>query len=74
MPNGKPGDHPITDFTIHGFQVFPKDIEEMLTKLRRADPNLNSISDVEACDWKAGRNLEQGRRKIKELLAHYKIT
>jgi len=33
MPNGKPGDHPLTDFVVHGMHPFPPDIEEMLRRI-----------------------------------------
>ena len=33
MPNGKPGDNPLSDMMIHGAHRFPPDIEEMLRKI-----------------------------------------
>lgn len=33
MPNGRPGDNPLSDLTIHGAHPFPPDIEGMLLRI-----------------------------------------
>ncbi len=70
MPNGKLGDNPISDMFIHGKHPFPADVEEMIRELYRInrvvfDDNFSSA----VFDWERGENLEQGRAKLKELLA-----
>jgi len=35
MPNGKPGDHPITDITIHGIRVFSAAIDGLIEEIVR---------------------------------------
>jgi hypothetical protein len=30
MPNGKIGDHPITDLILHGRHPFPPDVEDLV--------------------------------------------
>jgi len=35
MPNGKPGDHPIGDYYLHGHGTFPPDACQMLDELKR---------------------------------------
>ena len=73
MPNGKPGDHPLTDLLAHGKHRFPPDMEEMILRLLHLDPRLlmgeGAVSYREWADWEAGRNLDAGRAKLKRLLA-----
>jgi hypothetical protein len=69
MPNGKPGDHPLTDLFHHGAHPFPADIEEMIWRLARIDPLLLDQIEPDVFDWEAGRELEAGRAKLKDLLA-----
>jgi hypothetical protein len=38
MPNGKPGDHPLTDIVVHGLSVFSPEIDELVRRLARAVP------------------------------------
>ena len=33
MPNGKPGDHPLTDLLVHGRPVFSEVIDELIRQL-----------------------------------------
>ena len=73
MPNGRQGDHPITDMLYYGEHPFPSDIEEMLRKLHAIDPMLILGADLsrEPFDWEKGRSLEAGRKRLKELLARH---
>jgi len=34
MPNGKPGDHPLTDLFTHNLEVFGHDIDDALREVR----------------------------------------
>lgn len=38
MPNGKPGDHPLTDILVHGMSVFSPEIDELVRRLARVVP------------------------------------
>jgi hypothetical protein len=75
MPNGRQGDHPITDMLHYGEHPFPSDIEDMLRKLHAIDPMLILGSDLswEPFDWQKGRNLEAGRKQLKALLAAHGV-
>jgi hypothetical protein len=77
MPNGKPGDHPLTDMLVHGAHPFPADMEEMLRHVLDIDPAFpdGRRPFLEQCewdhafiDWEQGRNLEQGRAALASLL------
>ena len=37
MPNGKPGDHPITDIVAHGATVFTPEIDGLIRDLDKFD-------------------------------------
>jgi hypothetical protein len=74
MPNGKPGDHPITDMLIHGAHPFPADMEALLRKILALDPGfpdgkrryLDQVEwDRRFLDWRAGKNLDEGRTALK---------
>jgi hypothetical protein len=77
MPNGKPGDDPLTDMLYHGMHPFPADIEDLLRRILAQDPDfpdgkrryLDQVQWFERfMDWAAGRNLEDGRRALNEVL------
>jgi hypothetical protein len=72
MPNGKPGDHPLTDLFSHGAHPFPEDIEEMVRRLASIDPMLLNEIEQDVFQWEAGNGLDEGRAKLKELLAKAK--
>ena len=69
MPNGKPGDHPLTDLFHHGKHPFPADVEEMVRRLAATDPNLLGEIDQDVFRWERGEGLEEGRAKLTDLLA-----
>ena len=75
MPNGRQGDHPITDMLDYGEHPFPSDIEDMLRKLHAIDPKLILGWDLayEPFDWEKGLNLDVGRKQLKELLAAHGV-
>jgi hypothetical protein len=33
MPNGKPGDHPLTDIVVHGMKVFGGPCDELISEI-----------------------------------------
>ena len=33
MPNGKPGDHPVTDICIHGIRQFSRKVDELIRQV-----------------------------------------
>jgi hypothetical protein len=33
MPNGKPGDHPLTDIVVHGMEVFGTPCDELIREI-----------------------------------------
>ncbi|MEM7626796.1 MAG: hypothetical protein AAF333_14475 [Planctomycetota bacterium] len=61
MPNGKPGDHPITDTIKHGMKIFPDDIEALLLRIYEADPKLLIVPEVDD-------SLGQGHAALKATL------
>lgn len=38
MANGRPGDHPLTDLFVHGYEVFPPHIRALMLELNALDP------------------------------------
>jgi hypothetical protein len=70
MPNGKPGDHPLNDLFAHGAHPFPPDIEEMIRRLASIDPMQLEQIDQDVFEWSAGRQLDEGRAKLRELIAN----
>ncbi len=63
MPNGKPGDNPITDMLHHGAHPFPPDIEEMIRKLAAVAPHVLNDLGWDPFAWEAGKNLDDGRER-----------
>jgi hypothetical protein len=69
MPNGKPGDHPLNDLFHHNAHPFPEDMEEMIRRQAGIDPMLLERIDQDVFEWSAGRQLDEGREKLRALLA-----
>ncbi len=77
MPNGKPGDHPLTDMLVHGRHPFPLDIESLLREILASDPSfpdgrrpyVDQIGwEQRFSDWEKGNNLDEGREALKQVL------
>jgi len=71
MPNGKIGDNPLSDLTIHNLHPFPKDIEEMILRLRKLNQNELNDLDLLPFDWEQGKNLDEAREIPRQKLARY---
>ena len=74
MANGKPGDNPLTDLTIHGKHFFPLDIEELLLRIdelgrgpQRWPLGQNWPFSPLEFEWAKGNDLKRAR----ELLSHF---
>ena len=39
MPNGRPGDHPITDLFKHGREVYGREVDALLVEISRLSPH-----------------------------------
>jgi hypothetical protein len=64
MPNGKPGDHPVTDLIVHGAHPFPGDIEAMMRELHRIDPAALLEFGAEPLEWARRKHLDSARKKL----------
>ena len=74
MPNGKIGDNPLSDLTIHGLHPFPPAIEELLLRIDSlgSGPNRWPLGEnwpysPQELAWSQGRNLDEARA----LLGHF---
>lgn len=68
MPNGRPGDNPLTDLLTHKLHPFPKDMEELILAIYRIRPSVIMDLDYEPFQWERGENLDEGRKLLKEKL------
>lgn len=76
MPNGKPGDHPMTDWKAHGRHPFPPEIEKLLAAAEQIDPRWQSkLPQAQGAaweqrywDWYRGVNIEEGLDALRALL------
>jgi hypothetical protein len=73
MPNGKPGDNPLTDMFAHGRHPFPADMEAMLRGLYAVRPGILNELGSEPFEWEGGRNLEAGRERLRRMLRQHSI-
>jgi hypothetical protein len=76
VPNGKHGDNPLSDMTIHGAHPFPPDIEEMLLRIDalgrrpgRWPLGENWPFSPREFEWERGKNLDGARRDLARLIA-----
>jgi len=75
VPNGRHGDNPLTDLTIHGAHPFPTDIEEMLLRIEalgrksgRWPLGENWPFGTLEFDWEQGKGLPEARRLLTRLI------
>jgi hypothetical protein len=74
MPNGRPGDAPWTDFFVHGRDLFPEDISAMLRAIARQDAGLiRHLAHPDMWDWAEGKNLEEGREKLRQIIRDNRV-
>ena len=72
MPNGRPGDNPMTDLLAHGKHPFPPDMESMILEILTIDPNALDRLDIAPFRWERGEDLAEGRRYLKSKLEKLK--
>jgi hypothetical protein len=75
VPNGKHGDNPLSDLTIHGTHSFPPDIEKMLLRIDelgrrpgRWPLGENWPFSPREFDWERGHGLDEGRKLLSHLI------
>ena len=75
MPNGKIGDNPLTDMTIHGKHPFPADIEDMLWRIYALGKRIgrwplgeNWPYSTREFDWEKGEHLDEARKLLTNLI------
>jgi hypothetical protein len=75
MPNGKIGDNPLSDLTIHKRHPFPADVEGLLWSVEKLGRALgrwplgeNWPYSPREFDWASGRDLVEARRLLRELI------
>ena len=74
--NGKQGDNPLSDLTIHGKHPFPLEVETMLLRIdelgRRSDRwplGENWPFGFRELEWAKGRNLNEARELLGKFIA-----
>jgi len=72
--NGRPGDNPLSDLTIHGGHPFPPDIEELLLRIDELGRREGRWALGEhwpysprEFDWAEGKDLEEAHLLLGEL-------
>lgn len=75
MANGKPGDNPLSDLTLHGRHPFPADIEALLLRIQELGRSRglyplgeNWPFSPREFEWERGEDLEGARRDLASLL------
>jgi len=71
MPNGRPGDHPLTDILNHGSSNYPEDIDALVKQLAQM-PGFSSVRERVATilweDWPVWQNVKPNFDKVRESL------
>ena len=73
MPNGRPGDHPLTDLLVHKRHPFPAEIETLILAIYQIKPSAVWGLDLDVFKWERGEGLDQAptilREKLRQLRA-----
>ena len=71
MPNGKPGDHPLTDILVHKLKVYGREADDLIRKIADLSSQ-GELSDwwQHEIGWSSDRDLviRKGRLRLDELL------
>lgn len=51
MPNGKPGDHPLTDILVHGFTVFGAELDGLIREIDDLGGSADLAREVNLLDF-----------------------
>jgi len=72
MPNGKPGDHPLTDILVHGASIFSPEIDSLVRELA-AMPDFDQVRERVATllwdNWPAWQNARPDLLNVRQELA-----
>ena len=68
MPNGRPGDNPMTDLLAHGMHPFPEDMEALILEILARDQHALDRLDIAPFRWAHGQELAKGRRYLRDKL------
>ena len=75
MPNGKPGDNPLTDLIIHGAHPFPTEIEKKLLRIEKLGRKKDRYPLGEnwpfsprEFDWEQGQDIDGALRDLSFLI------
>jgi hypothetical protein len=68
MPNGKPGDHPLTDILVHKRPTFTPEIDHLVRQLK----DLGCGSELARIEWFNPPPLPELERKLAHLVAIYR--
>jgi hypothetical protein len=75
VPNGRPGDNPLSDMLAHGAHPFPSDIEQMLRRIEalarcpgRWPLGENWPFSPQEFDWQRGKDLDGARQVLTHLI------
>ena len=72
MPNGRPGDHPLTDIVEYGSSEYPSDIETKVRALAVApgfDAHRERVADVLWDNWPKWGNVTPDYEVVRSTLA-----
>ena len=72
MPNGRPHDNPITDILSHDMHPLPAEMEALIREIAAIDEKALGELGWEPFDWEKGKNLNEGLRRLKEILERYR--
>jgi hypothetical protein len=43
MPNGRPGDHPLTDVVLHQAEIYGRDIDDLIREVAEREPGSKAV-------------------------------
>ena len=71
MPNGKPGDHPLTDIVHYGSSSYPDEINELVREMAkhpRFEFIRDRVADILWEDWPSWQNVRPDFAKVRSSL------
>jgi hypothetical protein len=71
MPNGRPGDNPLTDLLTHDMHPFSPRLETLIRQLHGLDPSMFGLVQGAEFDWASGLYEPEAFELLNTLITAY---
>ncbi len=63
MPNGKPGDHPLTDIILHNYSTYGSEIDSLIKEIYK----ISQFRDLDGINWFENQNRDELKSRLQDI-------